>query len=163
MDPTAAVAFEDEPAESNLMRQAPRKGALALFTRNELMFSLLQGAIIAVAVLGMYQVALIWGMEETGVRAIVFTTMVCANLFLTLVNRSFEFPITKTLFYPNRTLPYILALSMILLAAILYIPFLAQLFRVQALSLGAFMMCLLAGALSTMWFEVWKLFRVRGF
>ncbi|MEI6409864.1 MAG: cation-translocating P-type ATPase [Bacteroidota bacterium] len=163
MDPTAAVAFEDEPAESNLMRQAPHKGSRALFTRNELMFSLLQGGIIAVAVLGMYQVALFWGMVETGVRAIVFTTMVCANLFLTLVNRSFEFPITKTLFYPNRTLPYILALSMILLAAILYIPFLAQLFRVQALSLGAFMMCLLAGVLSTMWFEVWKLLRVHGF
>jgi Ca2+-transporting ATPase len=161
MDPTAAIAFEDEPAESNLMRQSPRLGSLALFTTKELLFSLFQGAMIAVAVLGVYQLALYWGMPETGVRAMVFTTMVCANLFLTLVNRSFDFPITKTLFYPNRSLPYILALSLILLGTILYVPFLADLFQVQALSLAALGTCLLAGFFSTMWFEVWKLVRNR--
>lgn len=156
MDPTAAVAFENEPAERNIMQKPPRASNAALFSARELGVSLLQGLAIAVAVLGMYQLAVAQGLGETGVRSMVFSTLVASNLFLTLSNRSFDYALNRTLFYKNRMLPAILAISALMLAAILYVPFLNTLFRMAPLSLSDLGWCVLAGFGSIAWFEVYK-------
>ncbi len=160
MDPVAAIGFENEPAEPNLMQKPPRPGNAALFSNRELLFSLLQGLVIGAAVLFAYQFAAAKNYPENGVRAFVFTTMVFANLFLTLANRSFDFPIYRTIFYKNRTLPLILGVSTLMLAAVLYLPFVSRLFRVDALSATDLGWCLLLGFLSVAWFEVWKMVRI---
>ncbi|MDO8971837.1 MAG: cation-translocating P-type ATPase, partial [Saprospiraceae bacterium] len=134
MDPIAAIAFENEPADPDLMRKKPRSSDAGLFTMPELGFSLLQGTAITVGVLFMYQFALRSGEPEEGVRSMVFATLVSANLFLSLANRSFEYAIHKTLFYKNALLPLILAISVLLLLAILYLPFLTKLFDMKPLS-----------------------------
>jgi len=159
MDPTAAIAFENEPAESNLMRKSPRPGNASLFSWNELGVSLLQGAIITASVLFMYQYAITLGMAETGVRSMVFATMVSANLFLTLSNRSFDYALHRTLFYKNRSLPLILAISVAFLLTILYVPFLTNLFKMEPISAANLGWCMLAGFVSMVWFELWKAFR----
>lgn len=156
MDPTAAIAFENEPAEPNLMKKPPRKATTALFSGKELGMSLLQGAAITVGVLWMYQVGVKQGLPEEGVRSMVFATLVSSNIFLTLANRSFDFSLNKTLYYKNRVLPFILAISAILLLLILYVPFLAGLFDMTALSLPNLGWCFLAGFLSVVWFEIYK-------
>lgn len=156
MDPTAAIAFENEPAEPNLMKKPPRKATTSLFTGNELAMSLLQGAAITAGVLWMYQMGVKQGLPEEGVRSMVFATLVSGNIFLTLSNRSFDFALNKTLFYKNRVLPFILAISAILLLLILYVPFLSRLFDMTALSLANLSFCFLAGFLSVVWFEIYK-------
>ncbi len=161
MDPTAAIAFENEPAEPNAMQKPPRPGHATLFSWKELLFSLLQGAAITVAVFVMYHVAIRQGLPETGVRSMVFATLVSANLFLTLTNRSFDYALHRTLFYKNPTLPLILGISALLLLAILYLPFLNNLFKMQPLSAADLGWCVLAGFASTAWFEVWKALRER--
>ncbi|MEO6760135.1 MAG: cation-translocating P-type ATPase, partial [Saprospiraceae bacterium] len=159
MDPTAAIAFENEPAEPDLMRKKPRRAGVTLFSWKELGFSLLQGAVITAAVLFMYQVGIGQGKTETGVRSMVFATLVSANLFLTLANRSFRYALHRTLFYKNPVLPLILGISAALLLAILYIPFLTDLFQMQPLSAVDLGGCGLAGLVSVGWFEVWKALR----
>lgn len=159
MDPTAAIAFENEPAEPNLMRKKPRPGNASLFSWKELGISLLQGAVITVGVLYMYQFGLGQGKNEEGVRSMVFATLVSANLFLTLANRSFDYALHRTLFYKNRMLPIILVVSAAMLLAILYIPFLNGLFRMTALSAADLGWCVLAGFVSVAWFEVYKALR----
>jgi len=159
MDPTAAIAFENEPAEQNLMRKPPRSANTSLFSWRELGFSLLQGTMITAGVIFMYHFAIGQGKPEEGVRAMVFATLVSANLFLTLANRSFDYALHRTLFYKNTMLPFILAVSTLMLLAILYIPFLSELFkmgRISAIDLGY---CVLAGFVSVAWFEVWKAIR----
>ena len=156
MDPIAAIAFENEPAEPNLMRKPPRPGHASLFSGRELAFSLLQGAVITAGVLLMYHIGLWQGKNEEGVRSMVFATLVAANLFLTLANRSFDYALHRTLFYKNRMLPIILSISAVMLLAILYVPFLGNLFRMTALSASDLGWCVLAGFVSVGWFEVWK-------
>ncbi|MFN0036141.1 MAG: cation-translocating P-type ATPase [Saprospiraceae bacterium] len=156
MDPTAAIAFENEPAEPNLMHKPPRPGNASLFSLKELAVSLLQGAAIAAGVLFMYHIAIGQGKNEEGVRSVVFATLVSANLFLTLSNRSFDYAFHRTLFYKNRMLPVILGISVLMLLAILYVPFLTHLFKMGVLSAADLGWCVLAGLVSVGWFEVWK-------
>jgi len=159
MDPTAAIAFENEPAESNLMRKPPRAANTSLFSWNELLVSLLQGAAITAGVFWMYHYAIGQGKTEESVRSMVFATLVTANLFLTLANRSFDYAFHRTLFYKNNMLPFILAISVGMLVAILYVPFLSQLFKMGAISAADLGWCVLAGFLSVVWFEVYKAIR----
>jgi Ca2+-transporting ATPase len=162
MDPTAAIAFENEPAEPDLMSRGPRSAQASLFSGPELGLSLLQGLVIAAGSLLMYRVAQGQGQPEEGVRSMVFATMIFSNIFLTLANRSFHYPLTRTLFYKNPVLPVILALSVVMLLAILNVPVLAGLFRVTALSPANLAWCLLAGFGSVAWFEVYKAIKSRG-
>ncbi|MDX1912950.1 MAG: cation-translocating P-type ATPase [Saprospiraceae bacterium] len=159
MDPIAAIAFENEPAEPNLMRKRPRPGNSSLFSWKELGVSLLQGAAITASVLYMYHWAAGQGKMEDGVRSVVFATLVSANLFLTLSNRSFDFALHRTLFYKNRMLPVILFISVVMLLAILYLPFLAGLFKMTALTAVELGWCVLAGFVSIIWFELYKALR----
>jgi Ca2+-transporting ATPase len=161
MDPIAAIAFENEPADPDLMRKKPRSSDAGLFTLPELGFSLLQGTAITIGVLFMYQFAFRSGESEEGVRSMVFATLVSANLFLSLANRSFEYTIRKTLFYKNALLPLILGISAVLLLAILYLPFLTNLFNMKPISAANLGLCVLAGFVSVVWFEVWKVVRQR--
>ena len=156
MDPTAAIAFENEPAESGIMGKPPRFAREALFSRNELLFSLLQGAIIGIFVLAMYPYAQWRNLPEPGIRACMFSTLVFANLFLTLVNRSFEKSIFQSFKNKNPAIPIILSISIALLFSILYIPFLSSMFKVQALGLMDLGACFGAGVVSVVWFEGYK-------
>lgn len=156
MDPTAAVAFENEPAEPNLMQKPPRPGNASLFSWNEMGVSLLQGALITAGVFFMYHWAISMGKPEADVRSMVFATLVSANLFLTLANRSFEYALHRTIFYKNPMLPVILGISAVMLLAILYVPFLAHLFKMGSLPLVDLGWCVLAGFVSVGWFEVYK-------
>lgn len=156
MDPTAAIAFENEPAEPNLMQKPPRPGNATLFSWKELGVSLLQGAVITAGVFFMYHLAIGQGKPEADVRSVVFATLVSANLFLTLANRSFDYALNRTLFYKNPMLPVILGISVVMLLAILYVPFLAQLFKMGTLPLVDLGWCVLAGFVSVGWFEVYK-------
>jgi Ca2+-transporting ATPase len=160
MGPTAAIAFENEPAEPNLMKKPPRKATTSLFSWNEIGLSLLQGSAITLAVLWMYYLGIQQGLSEESVRSMVFATLVFANIFLTLANRSFDYALNKTLFYKNKVLPWILGISALMLLLILYVPFLSGLFDMTTLSLINLAWCVLAGFLSVIWFEGIKCLRV---
>ena len=159
MDPIAAIAFENEPGERNLMRKPPRAADASLFSWKELIFSISQGLAITAAIFFMYYIALKQGKQEEGVRTMVFATLVFSNLFLAMANRSFVAPFHRTIFYKNRALPIILGISAAMLMAILYVPFLQHLFKMEAISAVDLGWCLLAGLASVVWFEIYKAIR----
>jgi P-type Ca2+ transporter type 2C len=159
MDPTAAVAFENEPGDKNMMQKPPRPASANLFSGAELAISLIQGAIITMGILLMYQYAVAQGYEEQGVRSFVFATMVFSNVFLTLANRSFERTIWHTIRYKNPMMPAIMAISILMLLAILYVPALATLFKMAPIPAPALGLCLLTGIAGTLWFEGYKFVR----
>jgi P-type Ca2+ transporter type 2C len=159
MDPTCAVAFENEPAEANVMRQKPRAPAAALFSWPELWLSVVQGLMITTAVLGMYRYGTGQGYSEEMVRSLVFVTMIFSNIFLTFTNRSFEYTLVKTIFYKNNIIRWVTLASLGMLAAIVLIPGLAHLFMMERLLWLDFLYCLLAALAGTWWFELFKWWR----
>lgn len=159
MDPTCAVAFENEPAEPDVMERPPRAHTNNLFSLSELGLSLIQGGVITVGILAMYQYAVSLGKDEATTRAFVFTTLLASNVLLTLINRSFEKLITETIFYRNQLLWWIIGISFALAAAILFLPALQKTFQLGPLTGGEVGLCLLTAAISTGWIEIWKWWR----
>ncbi len=161
MDPTCAVAFENEPSEPNILKKPPRAANAPLFSGKELSLSILQGLVITAGILALYHYAIAQGASEEKTRAFVFTTLMVSNILLTLVNRSFEFTILRTIRYRNRAVPLILGIATAILAAILCIPWLTDLFKMEPLSWPEFGWCLLTAGLSVGWFELWKAWKFR--
>lgn len=158
MDPTCAIAYENEPSEPGILKKAPRAPNAPLFTARELGISILQGVVITAGILALYHYAVAQGASEEKTRAFVFTTLMMANVFLTLVNRSFEFTIAHTLRFKNRLIWVVLAVATGILAAVLFVPWLTGLFQMAPLGWGEIGLCAATALVSTGWFEVWKLF-----
>jgi len=93
------------------------------------------------------------------VRALTFTALIIANLSLILTNRSWSRTILATLRTPNRALWWIIGGAIAFLGTILYIPFLRSLFQFARLHWDYLLICLAAGILNVLWFEVLKIFR----
>jgi Ca2+-transporting ATPase len=156
IDPTCSVVFESEKEERDVMTRPPRHRNEGLFTRRTLLLSLLQGFVVLAVVLAIYAGALNRGLGEPEVRALTFTTIVVANLCLILTNRSWSDTILASLRSPNRALSVVVALTVICLLLVLYIPALQELFRFSPLSLSDVGICVAGGVLSVLWFELLK-------
>lgn len=156
MGPTCAIAFENEPAEPNVLQKPPRTEGSSLFSWPELSLSLLQGLLITVGVFVMYHFAIWLGKDEATTRSFVFATMLLANIFLTFANRSFEFTIARTLFYRNYLLWWMVGASTLILSVVLLVPFARKMFQLGTLTPAELGWCLLAALVSVGWFEVWK-------
>jgi P-type Ca2+ transporter type 2C len=157
MGPTCSVFFEREPVEKNLLQQPPRERTAGIFTRKEILVSILQGLIIAIGVLLLYfyYMSKESGLEVT--RTIVFTTLILSNVLLTFVNRSFTKTILQTSRYKNNLAPMVLAASGIFLAALHYIPAVRNLFYLAPIGLFEFGICAAAAFLCVMWIELFKI------
>lgn len=156
MDPTCAVAYENEPSEPGLLNQPPRAANTPLFSGRELLMSITQGMVITAGALGLYHYAVAQGASEEKTRAFVFATLLLANVFLTLANRSFEHTLWRTITYPNRTIWLMLAVGLALLAGVLFVPWLTDLFQMEPLTWAEIGLCAGTALVSVGWFEVWK-------
>mgnify|MGYP006189571855 CR=1 FL=1 len=95
------------------------------------------------------------GSEET-TRAMVFTTLIFANIFLSLVNRSFLYSVFSSFRNRNLLFPIVIGATLLLLSAILYIPSFADFFDVTSLNAEKLAISILISAVSVLWFEVYK-------
>ena len=104
IDPACSIVFESEKEERNVMDRPPRQKSEGLFTKRTLALSLLQGFVVLGIVLIVYVNALARGFSEDEVRTLTFTTIVVANLFLILTNRSWSETALTTLRTPNKAM-----------------------------------------------------------
>ena len=161
IDPACSVVFESEKEERNVMNRPPRKKDEGLFTRRTLVLCLLQGFVVLAVVLVVYWSALSRGLDESEVRAVTFATIVVANLCLILTNRSWSDTIITSLRTPNRALAWVFAGTITCLLLVLYVPLLQDLFQFGTISPADLLACILAGGISVLWFEGYKVL-VRG-
>jgi len=153
MGPTCSIFFEKEPAANDLMNVPPRPVRQPLFAPAELPVSALQGLTIALGVLFLYHQSMQQGHPLSYVRTMVFITLVIANIFLTLVDRSFTSTLAVTLRYRNPLLKYTLAASLAFLALLLTVPFIRTLFGLQPLPFPKILTCVAVAMITTLWFE----------
>lgn len=159
MGPTCSIFFENEPMESGVMGQKPRDPSASLFSWRELSGSILQGLIIAGGVLGVYFWAMAAGYSEASTRTLAFITLIISNIFLTLANRSFRESIFTTIRYPNGLLPLMLGISVLLLAALQFVPPVRATFHLSQLSPQLWLACASVAFVAVFWFEGYKLMR----
>ena len=153
MGPTCSIIYENEPLEKNIMQQKPRPFTTTFFSFRELSTSIIQGLMITVGTLFIYQFAVTHGLNEAATRTMAFTTLISANIFLTLENRSFHYSLFTTLKYKNNLVMGIIFMTVTITALLLLIPPLTHFFEFGELNASQFMICLLTGCLSVVWFE----------
>lgn len=159
MGPTCSIVYENEPMEENAMLQPPRPITQTFLSFREMNVSILQGLIITAGVLCAYQWSIAQGAGETITRSMVFTTLVLANIFLTLVNRSFYYSFIHSMRNRNKLMVGVIIITLLLLAAMLYIPPVARFFSITSLSWQELLICAAISATSVLWFEGWKLWK----
>ncbi len=156
IDPACSIVFEAEPEEANVMHRPPRNLRDPMFNKRTIAFSLLQGVSVLCIVLAVFVVAIYRGQGANEARALSFTTLIIANLGLILTNRSWTRTIFDTLRSPNTAFWSVLAGALLVLGFVIYVPFLRQLFRFSYLHAADLAICLVAGVVSVLWFEGFK-------
>ena len=156
MGPTCSIIFENEPIEHNAMLQKPRPLTKTFFNWKELSTSIIQGLVITVGTLLIYQYAIQQGFTEAVTRTMVFLVLISANIFLTLVNRSFFYSVFTTLKYKNNLVLLIISITIALTTLLIYIKSLALFFKFNHLNLSQLVMAIVAGFASVIWYEAVK-------
>lgn len=159
MGPTCSIIYENEPMEKNTMLQKPRPLTNTFFNWRELTTSIIQGLIITLGTLTAYQFAVTTGYNEDTTRTMVFTTLIAANVFLTLVNRSFYYSVFTTLAYKNNLVPLIIGITFVITTLLIFVPPLASFFGLASLNFQQLFICGAIGFASVIWYEVVKFFK----
>lgn len=156
MGPTCSIIYENEPLEKNLMLQKPKAISTTFFHWRELLVSIIQGVVITLGLLFIYQYAVYNGYGEELTRTMVFTALVTANIFLTLINRSFYYSIWTTLKYKNKLVGYIIGITVLLMSLMLFVPSLNNFFEFEILTMPQLLICMGIGFISVVWYEIVK-------
>jgi len=161
MGPTCSIVYENEPMEKGTMSQKPRKMTDTFLNWKELSISIIQGLMITAGVLFAYQLTVQQGGDEETTRAMVFTTLIFANILLSLTNRSFTYSILETTKNKNKLFPIVIGATLVLLFAILYVPVFAQFFHLDSLNINELGTSFLIASVSVLWFEGYKWLKKR--
>ncbi|MFZ2784638.1 MAG: cation-translocating P-type ATPase [Sediminibacterium sp.] len=156
MGPTCSIIYENEPMEKNTMLLPPRPMSSTFFSWRELVTSVIQGLVITAGTLTAYQYSVHNGFEEAHTRTLVFTVLIAANIFLTLVNRSFYYSILTTLRYKNNLVPMIIGITIAITGLLFYVPALAGFFKFVPLNAKELLIASGIGFVVVLWYEIIK-------
>ena len=161
MGPTCSIIYENEPMESNLMLQKPRPLTNTFFNLKEITISIIQGLVITLGLLFIYQYCVHENCSEGATRTVVFLTLIASNIFLTLANRSFYYSILTTIQYKNNLVLIIIGATILLTSLLLLVPVFSKFFMFETISTAQIGLSILVGFVSVFWIEILKVFRRR--
>ena len=161
MGPTCSIIYENEPMEQNLMSQKPRPFTTTFFNLKEILISIIQGLVITLGLLFIYQYCVRENCTESVTRATIFLTLIASNIFLTLANRSFYYSIFTTLRYQNNLVLIIIGITVLITSLLLLVPVFSTFFMFGTVSTSQIGMSVLVGFVSVMWVEIFKAFKRR--
>ena len=161
IDPACSIIFEAEKEEKNVMNRPPKQINEPFFGNRKILFSCLQGVGILIITLTVYFTGLHLGYIAEEVRAMTFTTLIISNISVILTNRSWSDNIFKIIATPNKAVLWVAGGAIFFLILVLNIPFFLSLFQFQKLTLINILICSLAGLTSIIWFEIYKLFKLK--
>src|SRR6185312_8527823 len=115
------------------------------FNWKELSTSIIQGLVITTGTLFVYQYSVMNGYNEALTRTMTFTVLIAANIFLTLINRSFYYSVFTTLKYKNNLLLFIIFITIVLAGLILFVSPLATFFEFETMNLLQLLNCIAIG------------------
>ena len=142
-----------------LLTQKPRPFTNTFFSWKELSTSILQGLVITLGTLSVYQFAVYQGFNEHVTRTMVFLVLVSSNVFLTLINRSFYYSIFTTLRYKNNLVFIIIGTTIAITGLLLYLKPLTDFFLFEHLNVYQLSIAIIVGSASVLWYELVKIWK----
>ncbi|WP_099950626.1 cation-translocating P-type ATPase [Ezakiella peruensis] len=128
-DSLPALALGVEPGEPGIMDEKPRSKDDPIITKKMGVAIVLQSLAITVAsLLAFYYARKLYPDSITHARTIVFATLITSELLRAFSSRSFDRPIWKIGIKSNMKMVYAILISFLMLIAVLYIPFLHDIF-----------------------------------
>jgi Ca2+-transporting ATPase len=161
IDPACSLVFEAEEGDAHLMRRPPRDPHASLFSVQMLVVSLLLGASVLATITLASWWAVTAGAGADELRSFAFAALVFGNLAMIHATRSRARVMLSVLTTPNRVLWWITGGALLALAAALYAPPIAGVFRFAPLSPGLLGAAAAAGLIGVLWYEIYKLVRPR--
>jgi Ca2+-transporting ATPase len=158
IDPACSTVFESEKESEDTMKKPPRDITESVFTKKNIVTSLLQGFGVLLTTFLLFLYAIKIGKNETEARSFAFVALVLSNLLLIVVNLSWHKSLYRILLSGNRTLLYVLSGTLISLLLVLYVPFFSALFHLAPLGFKDFLLIAFVSLLSLLWFELLKIF-----
>jgi Ca2+-transporting ATPase len=157
MGPTCSIIYENEPMEPGTMKRPPRIMSETFLSGKQLRISIVQGLVIAAGCLGIGYIYMNNGQSEIVIRTVVFITLLISNIFLTLANRSFRYPVYKTLGYKNYLVAVVTGISALFIATLFFVPFMQHLFILTVIPIKDLIICILIAAICSFWIELLKI------
>jgi len=146
IDPSCSIAFENEPADIDVMQRPPRDTLAPIFGFGQMVTSFSQGLCV-LAVTGVaYELASVFSVEVQ--RAMVLITLVAANAVLIMVNRSKAGGLLTRIRIRNSVALWVIVLALGLVLLGVYVPWLAAPLKLEPLSLPQLMTALGLGLAS---------------
>lgn len=144
IEPASSIAFEIEPADTNIMKRNPRSPNEPLFNKEVWLSSSLRGALLLISLLSVYAISLWRNQGVAEARTLVFSTLILSNAFLIFFSRGSEVSFySKLTTRPNNTVLWITLASIVMLALSLYIPSLREVLRFSYLHPIDILICLI--------------------
>ena len=161
IDPACSIIFEAEKEEQNVMNRPPKGIDEPFFGAKKILFSCFQGIGILAISLAVYFIGLYLGYEAKEVRSMAFITLIVSNIAVILTNRSWTDNIFRIIVTPNKPVLWVVGGAIFFLTLILNVNFFLDLFQFQKLTLINVLICSLAGLSTIIWFEIYKLFKLK--
>jgi Ca2+-transporting ATPase len=149
-----------EPIDPDIMKRKPRQENEPVATPPALVEMFLQGGFIALCGLGAFGFVLF--IEQEGLeraRTAAFIVLACSQLFHAFNCRNREKSLFRIGVFSNRLLIATVGISFLLQLAVVYVPFLQQIFRTAPLSLSDWAMIIMVSSFPFWAVELVKLTR----
>lgn len=144
IDPASSVVFEAEVAEKDVMARPPRNPAESMLDRRLVVSSLTLGALAFASVALVFLIGRERGGGEADLRTLVFVALVTVNIGLIFAHRTFGASLRDAVTRPNPLLWFGAVSVLAIVATIVVVPGLRDIFRLAplhaddiVLSLGA--------------------------
>jgi Ca2+-transporting ATPase len=157
IDPMCSIVFEQTPAERDIMDRLPRPVEDPLVGIQQIIFGLLQGSLLLVVCLALYQGLLLQEASVEAARTAAFIAVTAGNLSLALVNSSREAVIVHMLGGGRMPFWTAAAIAAAVIAICILQPGLAQLFGFTRPELGQAALAAVTGAGAVLLLDLMKL------
>lgn len=142
-DSFPALALGVEKGEPDIMEQKPRDSKESIIDRSMIANISFQSIAVGVSSL----LAYIWALDKypldlDNARTITFATLITAELLRAYSSRSFKYTLAKIGIFSNKAMVRATALSFSLMIAVLYVPFLQDIFYTFAMGLSDWLIVL---------------------
>jgi Ca2+-transporting ATPase len=159
-DGAPALALAAEKGDPDIMLRSPRPPAEPIINRIMTVRIAIVTIVLTAAVLSAYLIGRSLYGDQVA-HTLAFTTLALAELPIAYTTRSERYPLLKLGLFSNRWMQYAVGLSVLLILAVLYVPFLNRPFNTVPLTLEQWTIILPLILLPAIVAEISKLF-VRG-
>jgi Ca2+-transporting ATPase len=139
-DGLPGLAFASETAEENILKRPPRKPTESIFAGGMVIHILWVGLLMAAVALGIQSWAIHVGNEKW--MTMVFTILSISQMGQAMAVRSERQSLFKQGIFGNKQLVGAVLLTLGLQMAVIYVPFMQDIFSTQALTLNELLLCL---------------------